>query len=476
MASATPRTSNQPSGEHAETQSDSDLAAQSAHESPKPNETESDADERETSAQTQSDRVVNQQTVSPLHTDTDTDSASESRDQDLGVAEIATAAGANQNSDEPLATPPDAPEQATDSIGLALVDKPAKSKTSSSDTGNQPSLTTEPLDQDSARDPNAKPITSASDASLDSVAETGSTGESPSSDPADESGDDRRKDRRDRSGALRRSGDGADDSVRSGAGDAAREGNSGSNRGSIAIPDAGSAPPPAALDGGDPSTVRLLQSVQQSVVAPGAVASVAAPATPAVRGGTTPDASTAPRIDSARAAAKAETATKAKHSSATDSSKADMLSRIKLIQRVSKAFQHLGADGGVVRLRLAPAELGTVRIEMRISQKKVEARVVADTEAASAALREHLPELRARLESFGMNVERIEVETDASFTHQESHSDHAHQDQDAWWSRSENRNVDRPERASAVSQVVSQPAIQSISLGRLPTAGVDVRL
>ncbi len=87
--------------------------------------------------------------------------------------------------------------------------------------------------------------------------------------------------------------------------------------------------------------------------------------------------------------------------------------RVKLVQRVSRAFQHLGADGGVIRLRLAPAELGSVRVEMQIKERKVEARVVAETEAASAALKEHLPDLRARLESYGMQVETLEVETES---------------------------------------------------------------
>lgn len=90
-----------------------------------------------------------------------------------------------------------------------------------------------------------------------------------------------------------------------------------------------------------------------------------------------------------------------------------MAARVKLVQRVSRAFQHLGPDGGMIRLRLAPAELGSVRVEMQINQRKVQARVVAETEAASNALREHLPDLRARLESYGMQIERLDVETES---------------------------------------------------------------
>jgi flagellar hook-length control protein FliK len=89
---------------------------------------------------------------------------------------------------------------------------------------------------------------------------------------------------------------------------------------------------------------------------------------------------------------------------------------VKLIQRVSKAFQHLGPEGGVIRLRLAPSELGSVRVEMRVKQRKVEARVVAETDAAGAALREHLPELRQRLESQRMQVERLEIEVEQGET------------------------------------------------------------
>jgi flagellar hook-length control protein FliK len=106
-------------------------------------------------------------------------------------------------------------------------------------------------------------------------------------------------------------------------------------------------------------------------------------------------------------------AAKSAKGSADSANTTDMLTRIKLVQRVSRAFQHLGPEGGVVRLRLAPAELGTVRVEMQIQNKKVEARVVAETESASHALREHLPDLRARLEGYGMSVERLEVETES---------------------------------------------------------------
>ncbi len=134
-------------------------------------------------------------------------------------------------------------------------------------------------------------------------------------------------------------------------------------------------------------------------------------------------------------------------------SAADTVSRVKLIQRVSKAFQHLGPDGGVVRLRLAPAEMGAVRVEMRINQRKVQARVVAETEAASAALREHLPDLRARLESFGMQVEKLEIETEANDQQQGSLFDADSQQNEQQWQRQSQPRFKR--HAAIANQAVS---------------------
>ncbi len=90
----------------------------------------------------------------------------------------------------------------------------------------------------------------------------------------------------------------------------------------------------------------------------------------------------------------------------------EAITRAKLVQRVSRAFQQLGGTGGLVRMRLAPAELGSVRIEMRVQDRRVDARVVAESEAAGQILRDHLPELRHRLESQGMKIERIEIQTE----------------------------------------------------------------
>jgi flagellar hook-length control protein FliK len=154
----------------------------------------------------------------------------------------------------------------------------------------------------------------------------------------------------------------------------------------------------------------------------------------------------------------------------------DTLARVKLIQRVTKAFQHLGPDGGVIRLRLAPAEMGSVRVEMRIQQRKVAARVVAETEAASAALREHLPDLRARLESFGMQVEQLDIETESLDHDSGSHFEDTTSRDESWQEPGRRQQRERAKQFQKpnvvdVSQNVS-PVITTASL----SAGIDVHL
>ncbi|TWU64791.1 Flagellar hook-length control protein FliK [Crateriforma conspicua] len=117
-------------------------------------------------------------------------------------------------------------------------------------------------------------------------------------------------------------------------------------------------------------------------------------------------------IQQTKGAGDAASASKSK--SAQTRNPADAVTRARLVQRVSKAFQHFGSEGGSIRLKLAPAELGSVRVEMQVRDKKIQARVVADSETAAEMLRQQLPELRTRLEAQGMQVDRLSVEQESS--------------------------------------------------------------
>ncbi len=152
------------------------------------------------------------------------------------------------------------------------------------------------------------------------------------------------------------------------------------------------------------------------------------------------------------------------------------LARVKLIQRVSKAFQHLGPEGGIIRLRLAPAEMGSVRVEMRIQQRKVAARVVAETEAASAALREHLPELRARLESLGMQVEQLDIETDKLDPDGDSNFEDP-TSRDKGWQEPDRRQQHKRARQFQTNDAVDvSQHVSPVATTTSASAGIDVHL
>ena len=90
-------------------------------------------------------------------------------------------------------------------------------------------------------------------------------------------------------------------------------------------------------------------------------------------------------------------------------SRTDIADRARLIHRISKAFTKMGVDGGQIRMKMHPETLGGVLLEMRVRGRNVEATVTADNEAARGLLQQQLSELRQRLESQGMTVQRLEV-------------------------------------------------------------------
>ncbi|MEM6459842.1 MAG: flagellar hook-length control protein FliK [Planctomycetota bacterium] len=67
-------------------------------------------------------------------------------------------------------------------------------------------------------------------------------------------------------------------------------------------------------------------------------------------------------------------------------------------------------QGGNVTLRLTPPEMGTVRISLNLQGTAVSAQFHAETDAAQRLLTQQLSQLRASLESQGLQVERLGVQ------------------------------------------------------------------
>lgn len=84
--------------------------------------------------------------------------------------------------------------------------------------------------------------------------------------------------------------------------------------------------------------------------------------------------------------------------------------RARFVQRVSRAFHGLGDRGGVVRLRLSPPELGSLRLEVSVRDGAISARLEVETQSARQMLLDSLPALRERLAQQDIRIERFSVD------------------------------------------------------------------
>ncbi|EMI57395.1 flagellar hook-length control protein FliK [Rhodopirellula sallentina] len=115
---------------------------------------------------------------------------------------------------------------------------------------------------------------------------------------------------------------------------------------------------------------------------------------------------------SQRSGREGSSAAAAKGNTGHDTSSA--VQRAKLVQRVSRGFQHLGSSGGQIRMKLAPEHLGSVQLQMKVQNGELSGTMVTQSDAAAQMLREQLPDLRAALENQGIKLQRIDIETDSS--------------------------------------------------------------
>ena len=84
---------------------------------------------------------------------------------------------------------------------------------------------------------------------------------------------------------------------------------------------------------------------------------------------------------------------------------------VRLLQRVARAFHAAQQQrDGEIQLRLSPAELGSLRLQVQVVEGALTARVEAENPAARAALIDNLPLLRERLQEQGVRIERFEVD------------------------------------------------------------------
>ena len=67
-------------------------------------------------------------------------------------------------------------------------------------------------------------------------------------------------------------------------------------------------------------------------------------------------------------------------------------------------------DAGLIRLRLEPESLGGVKIELKMADKQISARIIVESDLAGEAFRSSLDSLRDAFASSGFETTSIEVE------------------------------------------------------------------
>ena len=82
----------------------------------------------------------------------------------------------------------------------------------------------------------------------------------------------------------------------------------------------------------------------------------------------------------------------------------------RLLQRVARAFAAAAQREGEVTIRLSPPDLGSLRLEARVEDGVLTARLHAETPEAQRAILENLSALRERLADQGVRIERFDVD------------------------------------------------------------------
>jgi len=82
----------------------------------------------------------------------------------------------------------------------------------------------------------------------------------------------------------------------------------------------------------------------------------------------------------------------------------------RFVQRVAGAIEAARSRDGQVRLRLSPPELGSLKLEVKVEDGVLRARIETENAIAKTALVENFPALRDRLAEQGIRIEQFEVD------------------------------------------------------------------
>lgn len=129
----------------------------------------------------------------------------------------------------------------------------------------------------------------------------------------------------------------------------------------------------------------------------------------------------------------------------------------KFMQRVARAFQSAHERQTEVKIRLSPPELGSLSVEVKVTEGMLSARMQVETPEAKSAVLDNLPMLRERLQEQGIRIDKFDVDI-------MDHSDHQPQQPEERTPRDEvARRVMRAETRVAKAHVETGEPVASSS-------------
>lgn len=144
--------------------------------------------------------------------------------------------------------------------------------------------------------------------------------------------------------------------------------------------------------------------------------------------------------------------------------------RARFVQRVSGAIRSAQQRDGQIQLRLSPPELGTLRIQLTVSEGAITAHLEAETATARNALLENLPALRERLAEQEITIEKFDVDVGREGHQNNDNQEAQHRDPKARSTRTQTSG----ENVRSANEVV-ETSTRSVSTHETDT-GLDVRI
>ncbi len=134
----------------------------------------------------------------------------------------------------------------------------------------------------------------------------------------------------------------------------------------------------------------------------------------------------------------------------------------RFVQRVAKAFQTAGDQGGSLRLRLSPPELGSLKLNVTVNGGVLNAQVEAETVQARDMLLENLPALRERLAEHNIKIDQFDVDLFDGASGGSSDQPHGNTDpQQAYPAAARSSPKSSPLIGGGEAAVAASPALQS---------------